>query len=71
MSDDTSKPMPAEKNAGIDERAENLGCGFGLLVAGVLLLASQLGWVKGIDWLLPAVIIGMAVNYLYKAFRGK
>ena len=71
MTDDTRQPPPPEKTAGIDEKAENLGCGFGLLVAGVLLIANQLGWIKGVDWVLPAVIIGLAVNYLYKAFRTK
>jgi len=69
--DPPEQPEPPPTDTGTDERAENFGCGIGLLVAGVLLIANELGWIKGVNWVLPAVIIGLAVNYLYKAFRGK
>jgi hypothetical protein len=55
-----------------DERAGNLGCGIGLLVAGLFLIADRLDWIDGSDWVLPAVVLGLAANYLYKAFsRGR
>jgi hypothetical protein len=58
-----------ESAAERDERASNLGCGIGLLVAGGLLIAREVGWIKGVDWLLPAVIVGLGANYLYRALR--
>jgi hypothetical protein len=69
MSNDSNPRQPQpEPPAKTEERAQNLGCGIGLLVAGGLVIANQLGWIKGVDWVFPAVLIGLAANYLYKAF---
>jgi hypothetical protein len=50
-----------------EERAGNIGCGIALLVAGGIMIAGQLGWIKNADWLFPAILIGWGANYLYKA----
>jgi hypothetical protein len=52
--------------AASEERAGNVGCGVGLLVAGLLMLANELGWVHGVSWLVPAVVLGLGAHYLYK-----
>jgi hypothetical protein len=59
---------PPQTAAQREERAGNLGCGIGLLVAGGLLVANEAGWIKGVDWVVPAVVLGLAANYLYRAF---
>jgi len=55
-----------QSSAASDERAGNVGCGVGLLVAGLLMLGNELGWVRGVSWLVPAVVLGLGANYLYK-----
>jgi len=55
----TDSPQSA---AASDERAGNVGCGVGLLVAGLLMLANELGWVRGVSWLVPAVVLGLGAR---------
>ncbi len=72
MSGDTNQygeASPPEPATQTDERAANLGWGIGLLVAGGFMAARQLGWIEDTEWLLPAVIIGLAAKHLYKAFN--
>ena len=70
MSNATSQHDEHEPNdtQSRESRAVNLGWGIGLLVAGVIMVAKQLGWISGTDWLLPAVVLGLATKYLYMAF---
>jgi len=50
------------------ERAKHLGIGVGFLIAGSGMIARLLGWTKtDADLLLPAILIGVAVYYLYRA----
>ncbi len=70
MNDQNDKdevPTVRDSDDKADERARNLGWGIGLLVAGCGMLANQMGWMKSPDWFVPAILIGVAVTYLYKA----
>lgn len=66
MSVELDEP-PAHPSVRREERAGQLGWGIGLLVAGGLMIAKQFGWVEGVDWLVPAVIIGLATKHLFNA----
>lgn len=71
MSDDDQSPQPTADDASSEarnERAKYLGIGIGLLIAGSGMLARFAGWTESdTDFLLPAIFIGLAVNYLYRA----
>jgi|GEM_PF-5798552 len=62
-------PTVSDPDDNANERANNFGWGIGLFVAGFGMLANQLGWIKSADWFVPAILIGVAVSYLYKALR--
>jgi hypothetical protein len=57
------------KDAAIEERSSNLGCGLAFIIVGGGMLAQRMGWIPEGDWLWPAALIGLGVGYLYKAFR--
>jgi hypothetical protein len=48
---------------------ENLGCGVGLVLAGLLILGGNLGWIPKTDWFVPAVLVGWGSSMLYKFYR--
>jgi hypothetical protein len=58
-----------DTSAGVEERANNLGCGLAFLIIGIGMLAQRLGWIPAGDWIWPAALIGLGVGYLYKALR--
>lgn len=58
------------KRAQIEESASNLGWGIGFLVAGAIMVAAQFGLIKNAEWLVSAGVVGLAVHYLYKWYRG-
>ena len=67
--DKENSPSAADERDKLNERANNFGWGIGMLVAGGAMLASQLGWIKSVDWFVPAILVGLAVNFLYKALK--
>ena len=60
---------PASPPHGSEDRAEKFGCGVTLLVAGGFMLAQQLGYIKGADWLFPAILLGWGATYIFGAMR--
>ena len=54
--DNENAPTAADVRDKLNERANNFGWGIGMLVAGGVMLASQLGWIKNVDWFVPAAI---------------
>ena len=71
MSHEDESQQPTAKHTACatrDERARDLGIGIGLLIAGSGMLARPLGWIRSeTDLFLPAVFLGWAVYYLYRA----
>jgi hypothetical protein len=57
------------KDAAVEERSWNLGCGLALVIVGAGGLAQKMGWIPEGDWLWSAGLLGIGVGYLYKAFR--
>jgi hypothetical protein len=51
-----------------DRRSKNVGVGVGFLVAGIIVVANELGWTN-IGWFLPAILIGYGAYYLILAFE--
>jgi hypothetical protein len=49
-----------------------IGCGVFLLLAGLILLAKELGWIPfNADWLVPAILIAWGCRIIYKALKKK
>ncbi len=71
MSDEMLSQPPAPDETAIatrNERAKYFGYVVGLLIAGSGMLAKLWDWTKtDADLFLPAIFIGVAVNYLYRA----
>jgi len=65
--DEVQSSPDADKQ--LSDRASNFGWGIGLFVAGAGMFANQQGWIKSADWFVPAILIGVAVSYLYKAMK--
>lgn len=47
-----------------------LGCGIFLVLGGLLALAEELGWIKGVSWV-PVLFIALGAHYIYQALRKK
>jgi hypothetical protein len=72
MGDETemdNSPSAADERDNVNSRANSLGMGIGMLIAGGAMLANQLGWIKSVDWFVPAVLVGLAVSHLYNALK--
>jgi hypothetical protein len=57
------------KDAAVEERSWNLGCGLAFIIIGAGMVAQKMGWIPEGDWVWAAGLIGLGVGYLYKAFR--
>ena len=58
-------------DADVDDRGDNLGCGITFIIIGVGMLAQNMGWLPKGDWFWPAVLIGLGIGSLFKAFTRK
>jgi hypothetical protein len=72
MSEDASKPAGAAEKKSPDETSEGIGCGVFLLLAGLLLLGKELGWIPfQTEWLFPAILIAWGSGIIYKVIKKK
>jgi hypothetical protein len=58
-------PSPNESNSA----GEGIGCGVFLVLAGMLLLAEQMGWIKNTSWLFPVILIAWGAGSIFQALR--
>ncbi len=62
--------MNSEDQKQIVHKAGNAGFAFFLVLAGVIMLAQQLGWIpKNLDWLFPIMLIIWGASELYSRYR--
>ena len=67
MSDNDPKPADEIKKKPDDEPCGGIGCGVFLLLAGLVLLAKEAGWIPfNADWLLPCILIAWGCGLIYK-----
>lgn len=74
MNDPEPNPFDKiKKKPGADEdTSEGIGCGVFLLLAGLLMLGKELGWIPfNAEWLLPAILIAWGCGLIYKELRKK
>ncbi len=51
-------------------KAGNAGFAFFLILAGVIMMAQQIGWIpRNLDWLFPIILIIWGASELYTRYR--
>ncbi len=59
-----------DKQKKFAHKAETAGFGIFLILAGVIVLAQQLGWIpQNLDWVLPVLLIIWGASDLYSRYR--
>ena len=59
-----------EKQRKIVHKAETAGFGIFLVLAGVIVLAQQLGWIPpNLNWVFPLILIIWGASDLYSRYR--
>jgi len=72
MSEDASKPVGTAEKKPAKDTSEGIGCGVFLLLAGLLMLAKELGWIPfQAEWLFPAILIAWGSGIIYSALKKK
>ena len=63
---------PVQQQDAEDEKGTNVAWGLFLILAGLALLAKEMGWLPfRINWLLPAILVAIGVGFLVDAFKKK
>ena len=72
MNEQAPKPADEVKKKSAEDTSEGIGCGVFLLLAGLLMLGKELGWIPfNAEWLFPAILIAWGCGTIYKALKKK